>query len=194
MAQRGRGNIFTWHKNATATKPVARTEASTITRLAKDVKDLKKDLKDEKLNLSKTVQIPKLHDPSFENHCFELHITPDVGIYKGGVFKFTFTTDEGQYPFEPPKVKCTQKIYHPNIDLDGNVCLNILREDWTPALNLGSIVFGLQVLFFEPNSDDPLNKKAADDLRLNRDAFIRNVNASMQGGMVDMDSFDRVLK
>ncbi|KAI5820634.1 putative ubiquitin-conjugating enzyme E2 [Pyronema omphalodes] len=185
MAQRGRGNIFTWHKNATATKPVARTEAPTITRLAKDVKDL---------TLPKTVQIPKLNDPSFQNHCFELHIIPDEGIYKGGVFKFTFTIDESQYPFEPPKVKCTQRIYHPNIDLDGNVCLNILREDWSPVLNLNSIIFGLQVLFFEPNADDPLNKEAAEDLRLTRDAFIRNVNASMQGFEVKGVRFDRVLK
>lgn len=52
---------------------------------------------------------------------------------------------------------CAQ-IYHPNIDLEGNVCLNILREDWKPVLNLQSIVVGLQFLFLEPNPEDPLNK------------------------------------
>jgi ubiquitin-protein ligase len=39
------------------------------------------------------------------------------------------------------------QIYHPNIDTDGKVCLNILRADWMPVLNLGSVVFGLLTLF-----------------------------------------------
>jgi len=50
------------------------------------------------------------------------------------------------------------QIYHPNVDLEGNVCLNILREDWKPVLNLTSVMVGLQYLFLEPNADDPLNK------------------------------------
>ena len=45
------------------------------------------------------------------------------------------------------QVKCETKIYHPNIDLEGNVCLNILREDWKPVLTINSIVYGLQYLF-----------------------------------------------
>lgn len=51
------------------------------------------------------------------------------------------------YPHEPPKVKCETPVYHPNIDLEGNVCLNILREDWKPVLTVNSIVYGLQYLF-----------------------------------------------
>lgn len=80
-----------------------------------------------------------------------------VGMYKNGTFLFTFTINNN-YPHDPPKVKCTQKIYHPNIDLEGNVCLNILREDWKPVLNLNSVMVGLQFLFIEPNPADPLNK------------------------------------
>ena len=45
------------------------------------------------------------------------------------------------------QVKCETKVYHPNIDLEGNVCLNILREDWKPVLTINSIVYGLQYLF-----------------------------------------------
>lgn len=51
------------------------------------------------------------------------------------------------YPHEAPKVKCETKVYHPNIDLEGNVCLNILREDWKPVLTINAIVYGLQYLF-----------------------------------------------
>lgn len=78
-------------------------------------------------------------------------------MYKNGTFNFTFVINNN-YPHDPPKVKCIQKIYHPNIDLEGNVCLNILREDWKPVLNLNSVMVGLQFLFIEPNPADPLNK------------------------------------
>ena len=56
------------------------------------------------------------------------------------------------------KADANRQIYHPNLDLEGNVCLNILREDWKPVLNLNAVMVGLQYLFLEPNPDDPLNK------------------------------------
>ena len=101
--------------------------------------------------------------------------TSSVGMYIGAAFNFSFTIN-ANYPHDPPKVKCKEKerttfifqrsvppdaipqIYHPNVDLEGNVCLNILREDWKPVLNLNSVMVGLQYLFLEPNADDPLNK------------------------------------
>jgi len=75
---------------------------------------------------------------------FTLTIEPDEGMYKGGSFQFSFAINQN-FPHDPPKVKCTQKIYHPNIDLEGNVCLNILREDWKPVLNLNAVIVGMQV-------------------------------------------------
>ena len=51
------------------------------------------------------------------------------------------------------QVKCETKVYHPNIDLEGNVCLNILREDWKPVLTINSIVYGLQYLFLVSRSN-----------------------------------------
>lgn len=123
---------------------------------------------------------------------FTLTITPDEGMYKGGSFAFTFVISPN-YPHDPPKVKCTQKIYHPNIDLEGNVCLNILREDWKPVLSLNAVVVGMQFLFLEPNASDPLNKEAAEDLRTNREGFRRNARTAMGGGSVKGISYDRVL-
>lgn len=120
-------------------------------------------------------------------------IEPDDGLYKSGSFRFTFSVGP-QFPHEPPKVKCTQKIYHPNIDLEGNVCLNILREDWKPVLNLHSVLIGLQLLFLEPNPGDPLNKEAAEDLRSTPDQFMKNVRNSMNGGTVKGQTFERVVK
>jgi len=77
---------------------------------------------------------------------FKLIISPDEGFYRDGRFVFNFRVGSN-YPHEPPKVKCATQVYHPNIDLEGNVCLNILREDWNPVLNINSIVYGLQFLF-----------------------------------------------
>ena len=65
---------------------------------------------------------------------------------RGGAFLFTFAVPPG-YPHDPPKVKCATKVFHPNIDLEGNVCLNILREDWKPVLTVTSVVYGLNFLF-----------------------------------------------
>ncbi|KAG1828073.1 ubiquitin-conjugating enzyme/RWD-like protein [Suillus fuscotomentosus] len=123
---------------------------------------------------------------------FTLTITPDEGMYKGGAFTFSFTINTN-YPHEPPKVKCMQTIYHPNVDLEGNVCLNILREDWKPVLNLNSVMVGLQYLFLEPNADDPLNKEAAEELRKNREQFLYNVKTSMRGGIIKGVTYNKVL-
>ncbi|KAI0554484.1 ubiquitin-conjugating enzyme [Xylaria curta] len=123
---------------------------------------------------------------------FILEIKPDEGVYTGGKFTFTFNMSSS-YPHEPPKVRCQQKIYHPNIDLEGKVCLNILREDWKPVLNLNAVIVGMQFLFLEPNASDPLNKEAAEDLRASREAFRRNVRTSMAGGSVRGTSYDNVM-
>jgi ubiquitin-conjugating enzyme E2 M len=80
---------------------------------------------------------------------FLLHIEPDEGMYKGGKFSFSFVINQN-FPHDPPKVKCLQKIYHPNIDTQGNVCLNILRDEWKPVLNLNAVIVGLQVRVLTP--------------------------------------------
>lgn len=123
---------------------------------------------------------------------FGLTIKPQEGYYKGGQFKFHVEINNN-FPIDPPKIRCLNKIYHPNIDLDGNICLNILREDWTPVLNLNSVLIGLNFLFLEPNPNDPLNKEAANVLVKNPSLFSSNVRNSMRGGYVDNEYYDRIL-
>ncbi|XP_040564762.1 nedd8-conjugating enzyme UbcE2M [Lepeophtheirus salmonis] len=124
---------------------------------------------------------------------FKLYICPDEGYYRDGRFVFTFKIG-ASYPHEPPKVKCETKVYHPNIDLEGNVCLNILREDWKPVLTINSIVYGLQYLFLEPNPEDPLNKQAAIELQRSRREFEFSVRCAMNGDPINGIVFEKCLR
>ena len=89
---------------------------------------------------------------------FELvyDLTKEDSYWRGGKFKFTVTVDH-EYPHRPPRVHCDTPIYHPNIDTQGNVCLNILRGDWSPVLGITPVVLGVSFLFLDPNPNDPLN-------------------------------------
>lgn len=98
---------------------------------------------------------------------FTVTVTPDSGFWVGAKYVFTIVIP-ANYPHSPPKVTCTNKIYHPNINFEGNVCLNILREDWKPVLDINAVIYGLIYLFYEPNPDDPLNREAADLFRSDR--------------------------
>ena len=89
------------------------------------------------------------------------------------------------YPHDPPKATCLTKIYHPNIDREGAVCLNILRADWKPVLGVNAVILGLIFLFIEPNPTDPLNLEAAEVLRSNPQEFNRRVARSLRGETID---------
>lgn len=109
------------------------------------------------------IQFPNPNDLT----SFHVVVTPDTGPWIGARYDFTFSIP-ALYPHEPPKVVCNTRIYHPNIDLAGAVCLNILREDWKPVLDINAVIYGLIYLFYEPNPDDPLNKEAAELFRADK--------------------------
>lgn len=124
---------------------------------------------------------------------FQVIVTPDDGYWKG--FEWPFQIDiPDLYPHTPPKVKCLQKVYHPNIDVQGNVCLNILRADWKPVLSVNAVNYGLLLLFVEPNGDDPLNHAAAEVLRTNPAKFKQNVQRALQGYSVDGEEYPPAIK
>mmetsp|Transcript_51681 Transcript_51681/g.134901 ORF Transcript_51681/g.134901 Transcript_51681/m.134901 type:complete len:182 (+) Transcript_51681:24-569(+) len=111
---------------------------------------------------------------------FNVTLLPDEGFWKGGKFSFSFSIPS-DYPHTPPKVLCTTKVFHPNIDLEGKVCLNILRDDWKPVLDISAVINGLFFLFLEPNPSDPLNKDAAELMKDNIAQFKAVVQRSLRG-------------
>jgi len=80
---------------------------------------------------------------------------PEDSPYSGGVFFLSvqFPTD---YPFKPPKITFTTRIYHPNINSNGNICLDILKDQWSPALTISKVLLSISSLLTDPNPDDPL--------------------------------------
>lgn len=113
---------------------------------------------------------------------FTITVAPDEGAYRSGRFVFDVKVSATGYPHEPPKVKCVTKVFHPNIDVDGNVCLNILREDWKPVLSISHIAYGLTHLFLDPNPSDPLNAEAAEMLKSSPRQFEQAVAMAVSRG------------
>ena len=85
---------------------------------------------------------------------------PTGSPYESGIFKLELFLPE-QYPMESPKVRFLTKIYHPNIDKLGRICLDILKDKWSPALQIRTVLISIQALLSAPNPDDPLSEKVA---------------------------------
>ncbi|EEH58578.1 uncharacterized protein MICPUCDRAFT_46797 [Micromonas pusilla CCMP1545] len=85
---------------------------------------------------------------------------PRDSPYEGGVFELELFLPE-EYPMAAPKVRFLTKIYHPNIDNLGRICLDILKDKWSPALQIRTVLLSIQALLSAPNPDDPLSEKVA---------------------------------
>ena len=103
---------------------------------------------------------------SFIPFCLKL---PEV---LGGIFNLELYLPE-EYPMVPPKLLFRTRIYHPNIDKLGRICLDILKDKWSPALLIRSVLLSIQALLSAPNVDDPLDEEVAANWRDNEDAAIK---------------------
>lgn len=80
---------------------------------------------------------------------------PASSPYEGGLFVVDIILTS-QYPFEPPKMKFTTKVWHPNVSsANGAICIDILKDQWTPALTLKTALLSLQSLLASPEPSDP---------------------------------------
>ena len=120
---------------------------SAIKRIQKELIDLGKDPPD---NCSAGPI-----DEKDQYHWQATIMGPDDSPYTGGIFflNIHFPTD---YPFKPPKINFTTRIYHPNINSNGSICLDILKEQWSPALTITKVLLSLSSLLTDANPDDPL--------------------------------------
>ena len=98
---------------------------------------------------------------------------PSESPYEGGVFFLDITFPEN-YPYKPPKIYFTTRIYHPNINSNGGICLDILKTAWSPALTITKILLSICSLLCDPNPDDPLVPGIAKLYKHNREKYDEN--------------------
>ncbi|KAK3363484.1 ubiquitin-conjugating enzyme E2 35 [Lasiosphaeria hispida] len=111
----------------------------------------------------------EIHGPSQSPYEGEVHFA--VRYRWRGIFKLElFLPDD--YPMTPPKIRFLTKIFHPNVDKLGRICLDVLKNNWSPALQIRTILLSIQALLGAPNPDDPLAPDVAKSWKENEQAAI----------------------
>jgi ubiquitin-conjugating enzyme E2 D/E len=128
-------------------------------------KRIQKELKDLGVNPPENCSAGPVEDDMFKWQATIMG--PADSPYEGGVFllKIEFPKD---YPFKPPKIKFETKIYHCNVNDKGGICLDILKDNWSPALTISKVLLSICSLLTDPNPDDPLVPEIAELYKKNR--------------------------
>lgn len=133
-----------------------------LRRLQKELRDFEKDPPS---NISAA--------PASESDLFNWKATimgPEDSPYAGGLF-FLNLYFPADYPFKPPKVQFTTKVYHPNVNNEGGICLDILKDEWSPALSVAKVLLSISALLTDPNPDHPLVPEIAQIYKNDRQKF-----------------------
>lgn len=141
-------------------------------------KRLRKEMKD----LQKTELETITAGPIDEKNIYKWNaviIGPEDTPYEGGTFQLLITFPL-EYPFRPPKVEFKTRIFHPNINRSGQICLDILKGEWSPALTIIKVLLSVCSLLTDPNADDPLDSEAARVYKNNRDEYNRKVKEMVE--------------
>lgn len=92
--------------------------------------------------------------------------------YQGGTFVINIVLPDG-YPFEPPKMQFSTKVWHPNVSSqNGAICLDILKDQWSPALTLKTALLSVQALLSDPQPNDPQDAVVAEQYLRDHQTFV----------------------
>lgn len=96
--------------------------------------------------------------------------------YEGGAWVLTLVFPP-DYPFKPPAVRFATPVYHCNISSSGQICLDALKDQWSPAMTASKALLSVRALLVEPNPDDPLEAWKGEQCRMDRDLYMREARA-----------------
>lgn len=151
-------------------------------RVAKDFNDLLRQIRDTRdKDCCVITFVEKDYDSALENSLAKMYDFiilmrgPEDTPYAGGMYKVRFEVG-ADYPFKAPKVTFLTPIYHPNINDRGTICLDILKDQWTPALCFTELCMSISALLCAPNGNDPLAAELGNLYNTNRKKF--NTNAT----------------
>ena len=141
------------------------TDSSASKRLMKDLMKLKKD------------PPPGIAGSPREGDLFfwDCLITGvDETIWEDAILKLTldFPPD---YPAHPPYAKFVSNVFHPNVFASGEICIDILRKNWSPAYDVSSILLSIQSLLTDPNPAANANPDACKLYTTNKAEYDRRV-------------------
>ena len=134
---------------------------ATLKRITMELKEIKKDP-------PSNCSAGPVDDDIF--HWKATIMGPNDSPYSGGVFYLDIYFP-AQYPFKAPKINFQTKIYHPNINSTGAICLDILKENWSPALTISKVLISICSLLTDPNPDDPLVPAIADIYKRDKSVY-----------------------
>ncbi|KAF9244275.1 ubiquitin-conjugating enzyme/RWD-like protein [Melanogaster broomeanus] len=138
--------------------PPAPSSAMTMKRIHREIADAKKE------DLG-TITLAPTQDSLY--HWKGTIPGPQGSSYEGGVFNVDIQLPP-DYPFSAPKVTFSTRIYHMNISDKGGICIDILKQNWSPALSLFKVMLSLSSLLTDPNPHDPLVPSIATEYMRNR--------------------------
>lgn len=104
---------------------------------------------------------------------------PDETPWEGGIFSLRITFTE-RYPEKPPRVRFTTEMFHPNVYSDGNICLDIIQDQWSPIHNICTLLTSIQSLLTDPNCSSPANPEAAQVYQSDRPGYNKRVRRLAQ--------------
>jgi ubiquitin-conjugating enzyme E2 A len=111
---------------------------------------------------------------------YEIAETP----FEDGTFKLLLHFDES-YPNKPPTVKFLSRMFHPNVYANGELCLDILQNRWSPTYDVAAILTSIQSLLHDPNPNSPANAEAAQLYRENMKEYVRRVKGTVEESWLD---------
>ena len=114
--------------------------------------------------------------------------------YDGGIFIVDIIIPQ-DYPFKPPKMKFDTKLWHPNVSSQtGAICLDILKNEWTPALTIRTALISLQALLCAPEPDDPQDAEVARMYKTDRELYNYTAKQWVEKYAIEKDIKDQIKK